>query len=139
MIFLLFFCFCENCNGNLRKFSLKYDKNSLCERMALFSKINCFQNLSVSERISSMNLFLLIPLNWVEQHFVDILKTSISLAAIKCHLYCNTNVQSYSQYQSKIGFILKLWNLSFTLAKQLFSPLISWLSIKKMERSRTYG
>ena len=79
-------------------------KISLCEKMALCSKINWFQNLSVGKKICSKNFFLLIQSNWVKrskkitifckmQHFVAILKIGISLAAIwtflwwlRCHL-----------------------------------------------------
>ena len=73
-------------------------KNLLCEKMALCSKINCFQNLSVGKKICSKNFFLLIQSNWVKrskkftifckmQHFVAILKIGISLAAIWTFLW----------------------------------------------------
>ena len=43
-------------------------ENLSYEKLTLFSKINCFRNLFVSENFFSMNSFCLIQWNWVKKN-----------------------------------------------------------------------
>ena len=127
-------------------------KNSLCEKMALSSKLNCFQNVSVGKEICWKNFFLLIQSNWVRkskkftifckmQHFEAILKIGISLVDIwtflwwlRCHL---TQILLIVPKQCWCHF--EAFECIFHLSPNFFTPYISWLSISKIERFRTYG
>ena len=77
-------------------------RNLLCKKRPYVVKSNV-SRIFMLVKMCSMNFFMLIPSNWAEknkihifcqkQHFVDILKTIISLAAIwvfslwlRCHL-----------------------------------------------------
>ena len=104
-LYLLFIiCFYEHLIENLSNTILDKVENLFYEKMTLCSKTNCFQKLSVIDKMCSMNFFLLIQSEWgkrrnnftiffKKQHFAAFLKTAISLAAIwafeiwlRCHI-----------------------------------------------------
>ena len=94
------------------------------EKMALCSKTNCFQNLSVIEKCVQWSFsFDTIKLSKKKQTFYHVLQKKTAFC-------CYFEKQQFHSRQSNVGV-----NLSIIF----LAHFISWLAINKIERSRFYG
>ena len=98
------------------------------QKIALCSKTNCFQNLSVSDKM--------FPYFAKKLHFVAISKTAIwaFIFWLRYHL-TPILVIAAKQY----WFQFEAYEYIFHLSIIFFAPYISWLAINNIERSLTYG